>query len=91
MGGYCITYIVVLSQTIQCDFHFLQSKEFFFEDSCTIDKCSLNVPIPAEGSTYCFSAKGSFFESVMLGAQSEESCIDVPPKQTFSKRILKLP
>lgn len=76
---------------LQYDFHFLQSKEELFEDNCTIDKCSLNVPVPAEGSTYCFSARGKYFESVMLGAQSEESCIDVPPKQTFSKRILKLP
>ncbi|NXO51885.1 INGR1 protein, partial [Aramus guarauna] len=68
----------------QCDFHFLQSKEEFAEDNCTMYKCSLNIPVPAEGSTYCVSAKGSFYGDLMIGAPSEESCIHIPLKQTLS-------
>ncbi|KAF1415599.1 Interferon gamma receptor 1, partial [Spheniscus humboldti] len=66
------------------DFHFLQSKEEFPEDNCTLYKCSLNIPVPAEGSTYCVSAKGSLYGDLMIGASSEESCINVPFKQTLS-------
>ncbi|KAF1654659.1 Interferon gamma receptor 1, partial [Eudyptes chrysocome] len=62
--------------------HFLQSKDEFPEDNCTLYKCSLNIPVPAEGSTYCVSAKGSLYGDLMIGASSEESCIDVPLKQT---------
>ncbi|NXV87317.1 INGR1 protein, partial [Calonectris borealis] len=64
--------------------HFLQSKEEFSEDNCTLYKCSLNIPVPAEGSTYCVSAKGSFYSDLMISAPSEESCIRVPLKQTLS-------
>ncbi|KAM6126833.1 interferon gamma receptor 1 [Pterocles gutturalis] len=67
-----------------------QSKVAFTEDSCTIHKCSLNIPVPAEGSTYCVSAKGSFYGELIVSAPSEESCIHVPLKQTLSKKILKL-
>ncbi|NXI97891.1 INGR1 protein, partial [Psophia crepitans] len=65
-------------------FHFLQTKEEFAEDNCTVYKCSLNIPVPTEGSTYCVSAKGSFYSDLMVGAPSEESCIHVPLKQTLS-------
>ncbi|XP_075270074.1 interferon gamma receptor 1 isoform X2 [Opisthocomus hoazin] len=61
-----------------------QSKEVFTEDNCTMYKCSLNLPVPAEGSTYCVSAKGSLYGDLMVGAPSEESCIHVPLKQTLS-------
>ncbi|NXT30292.1 INGR1 protein, partial [Syrrhaptes paradoxus] len=63
---------------------FLQSKVVFTEDSCTIHKCSFNIPVPAEGSTYCVSAKGSFYGELIVSAPSEESCIHVPLKQTLS-------
>ncbi|NXP43577.1 INGR1 protein, partial [Heliornis fulica] len=60
---------------------FLQSKEEFTEDNCTEYKCNLNIPLPAEGSTYCVSAKGSLYDDLMVGAPSAESCIHVPLKQ----------
>ncbi|NXF53506.1 INGR1 protein, partial [Oceanites oceanicus] len=66
----------------------LQSKEEFTEDNCTLYKCSLNIPVPAEGSTYCVSAKGSLYDNLMIGAPSEESCIHIPLKQTLSIIIL---
>ncbi|NWQ95832.1 INGR1 protein, partial [Burhinus bistriatus] len=71
--------------------HFLQSKEEFFEDNCTMYKCRLNIPVPAEGSTYCVSAKGSFYRDLMVGAASEESCIHVPLKQTLSTQYIIIP
>ncbi|XP_054674870.1 interferon gamma receptor 1 isoform X2 [Grus americana] len=61
-----------------------QSKEEFAEDNCTMYKCSLNIPVPAEGSTYCVSAKGSFYGDLMISAPSDEICIHVPLKQTLS-------
>ncbi|NXM27441.1 INGR1 protein, partial [Oxyruncus cristatus] len=61
---------------------FFQSEEFY-ADNCTMDKCSLNIPAPDEGSTYCVSAKG-IFEELMVGTPSEESCIVVPVKRTSS-------
>ncbi|NWV06364.1 INGR1 protein, partial [Ptilonorhynchus violaceus] len=60
---------------------FLQSEEFY-EENCTLYKCSLKIP-GAEGSTYCISAKG-IFENLMVGTPSEESCIAVPLKHTLS-------
>ncbi|XP_074891902.1 interferon gamma receptor 1 [Buteo buteo] len=65
-----------------------QSKEEFTEDNCTIYECSLNIPVPAEGSTYCVSAKGNFYGSLMVGTPSEESCIHVPLKQTLSMQYI---
>ncbi|NXT03203.1 INGR1 protein, partial [Jacana jacana] len=75
----------------QFDFHFLQSKEEFPEDNCTMYKCSLNIPVPAEGNTYCVSARGNFYSSLILGEPSEESCIHVPLKQTWSTRYIIIP
>ncbi|NXO70651.1 INGR1 protein, partial [Phainopepla nitens] len=51
--------------------------------NCTMHKCSVKIPVPAEGSTYCVSAEG-FFDDLMVGTPSEESCIPVPLKQTLS-------
>ncbi|XP_030345573.1 interferon gamma receptor 1 isoform X2 [Strigops habroptila] len=65
-----------------------QSKEEFPEDNCTMYKCSVNIPVPAEGSTYCVSAKGTLYGNLMVGASSEESCIDVPLKQTLSTEYI---
>ncbi|XP_065487410.1 interferon gamma receptor 1 [Caloenas nicobarica] len=61
-----------------------KSKQVFHEDNCTIHKCSINISVPAEGSTYCVSAKGTLEYYVMVGAPSEESCVHVPLKQTMS-------
>ncbi|KAM9297886.1 interferon gamma receptor 1 [Morus bassanus] len=61
-----------------------ESKEEFPEENCTWYKCSLNIPVPAEGSTYCVSAQGSLYGGLMIGAPSEKSCIYVPLKQTLS-------
>ncbi|NXS60271.1 INGR1 protein, partial [Brachypteracias leptosomus] len=61
---------------------FFQSKKDFYVDNCTMYKCSIDIPIPAGGSNYCVSAKGSLYD-VMVGALSEESCIYVPLKQTL--------
>ncbi|XP_061234089.1 interferon gamma receptor 1 [Neopsephotus bourkii] len=61
-----------------------QSKKLFPEDNCTMYKCSVNIPVPDEGSTYCVSAKGTLYGSLMIGAPSEESCIDIPLKWTLS-------
>ncbi|NXI49471.1 INGR1 protein, partial [Chloroceryle aenea] len=68
--------------------HFLQSKKEFRVDNCTMLKCSTDIPIPAEGSTYCVSAKGSLYDNVMVGASSEESCIHVPFKQMLSTQYV---
>ncbi|NXG71742.1 INGR1 protein, partial [Baryphthengus martii] len=68
--------------------HFLQSKQVFHVDNCTMYKCSTDIPIPAEGSTYCVSAKGSLYDSVMVGALSEETCIHIPLKQTLSTQYV---
>ncbi|XP_068006487.1 interferon gamma receptor 1 isoform X2 [Melanerpes formicivorus] len=65
-----------------------QSKEEFPGDDCTNYTCSLEIPIPAEGSTYCVSAKGSLYNDLMIGAPSEESCIHVPLKQTLSTQSI---
>ncbi|NXN09229.1 INGR1 protein, partial [Indicator maculatus] len=73
---------------MQREFRFLQSKEEFPEDNCTNYTCSLEIPIPAEGSTYCVSAKASLYNDLMIGAPSEESCIHVPLKQTLSTRTV---
>ncbi|NWX46912.1 INGR1 protein, partial [Steatornis caripensis] len=67
---------------------FLQSKEESLEDNCTMYKCSLNIPVPAEGSTYCVSAKGSLYNDLMVGTPSKESCIHVPLKQTLSTQYV---
>ncbi|NXY48957.1 INGR1 protein, partial [Ceuthmochares aereus] len=68
--------------------HFLQTKEdnlkIDLEESCTMHKCILNIPVTAEGSTYCVSANGSFYGDLMISAPSEESCIHVPLKWTLS-------
>nr|XP_013814374.1 PREDICTED: interferon gamma receptor 1 [Apteryx mantelli mantelli] len=61
-----------------------QNKDEFLADDCNMHKCSLNIPVPSEGSIYCVSAKGSLYNDLMFGAQSEESCIPVPLKQTLS-------
>ncbi|NXW62477.1 INGR1 protein, partial [Eurystomus gularis] len=65
-------------------FDFFQTKKDFQVDNCTMYKCSIDIPIPAEGSTYCVSAKGSLYDGVMFGDPSEESCIRVPLTQTLS-------
>ncbi|NXF94876.1 INGR1 protein, partial [Eubucco bourcierii] len=67
---------------------FLQSKGEFPGDSCTNYTCSLEIPIPAEGSTYCVSAKGSLYDGLMIGAPSEESCVYVPLKQPLSTQSI---
>ncbi|NXH45798.1 INGR1 protein, partial [Dicaeum eximium] len=51
--------------------------------NCTMHKCSLKIPVPAESSTYCVSAKG-IFDFLMVGTPSEESCTSVPLRQTWS-------
>ncbi|KAM6278800.1 interferon gamma receptor 1 [Porphyrio hochstetteri] len=61
-----------------------QSREEFTEDNCTVYKCKVNIPLPAEGSTYCVSARGSLYDELMVGAPSEESCIHIPLKQQLS-------
>ncbi|NXV74817.1 INGR1 protein, partial [Atlantisia rogersi] len=63
---------------------FLQSREEFTEDNCTVYKCKVNIPLSAEGSTYCVTAKGTLYDELMVGAPSEESCIQVPLKQQLS-------
>uniref|UniRef100_A0A8B9F226 Interferon gamma receptor 1 n=2 Tax=Amazona TaxID=12929 RepID=A0A8B9F226_9PSIT len=65
-----------------------QSKEEFPEDNCTMYKCSANVPVRAEGSTFCVSAKATLYSNLMIGAPSEESCIDVPLKWTLSTEYI---
>ncbi|NWW75696.1 INGR1 protein, partial [Climacteris rufus] len=55
--------------------------------NCTMYKCSLKIPVPAEGSTYCVSAKG-VFDELMIGTPSEESCIPVPLRQTLSTQAI---
>ncbi|NWJ07248.1 INGR1 protein, partial [Crypturellus undulatus] len=59
-------------------------KEEFFPEDCNLKKCSLDIPISSEGSVYCVSAKGSFYNDLILGAPSEESCIPIPLKLTLS-------
>uniref|UniRef100_A0A8C7ECG6 Interferon gamma receptor 1 n=1 Tax=Nothoprocta perdicaria TaxID=30464 RepID=A0A8C7ECG6_NOTPE len=63
-----------------------QSKKELRADDCNIKKCSLDIPISSEGYVYCVSAKGSFYDDLILGAWSEESCIPVPLKQTLSSK-----
>ncbi|XP_053919032.1 interferon gamma receptor 1 [Cuculus canorus] len=54
------------------------------EESCTMRKCILNIPVTAEGSTYCVSARGILYDHLMVSASSEESCIHVPLNWTLS-------
>ncbi|XP_065589285.1 interferon gamma receptor 1 [Cyrtonyx montezumae] len=61
-------------------------KEFAVAD-CEMGGCSLNIPVPSEGSKYCVSAKGYFYDNLLVGAQSEESCIWVPPEQTWGTQV----
>ncbi|NXB91657.1 INGR1 protein, partial [Vidua chalybeata] len=63
-------------------FHFFQTEELY-EDNCTMQKCTLKIPVLTESSTYCVSAKG-IFDSLMVGTPSEESCIPAPLRQTSS-------
>ncbi|NWW44436.1 INGR1 protein, partial [Pedionomus torquatus] len=56
-----------------------------------MDKCSLNIPIPANDSTYCVSARESFYNYVMLSDPSEESCIYIPLPQTWSAQYVIVP
>ncbi|NXG18822.1 INGR1 protein, partial [Grallaria varia] len=65
---------------------FLQIEEFY-EENCTADKCSFNIPVSAEDYTYCVSAQG-IFDDLMFGASSEESCIFVPVKQALSAQFI---
>ncbi|NWR90880.1 INGR1 protein, partial [Furnarius figulus] len=67
-------------------FRFLQTVELM-EDNCTVDECSLDIPVSDEDSTYCVSAK-AVFEELMIGASSEESCIHVPVEQTLSAQYI---
>ncbi|NXJ78264.1 INGR1 protein, partial [Trogon melanurus] len=55
---------------------------------CTMHKCSFTIPVPAEGSTYCVSVKGTSYHPKIVGAPSEESCIHVPLKQTSSTQYI---
>ncbi|XP_050828329.1 interferon gamma receptor 1 isoform X2 [Serinus canaria] len=57
--------------------------EELFEDNCTMHKCSLQIPILPDSSTYCISAVGTF-NSLMFGTRSEEICTPVPLRQTLS-------
>ncbi|NXC02129.1 INGR1 protein, partial [Orthonyx spaldingii] len=61
---------------------FFQTEELY-GDNCTMHKCSLKIPVLPESFTYCVSAKG-FFDELMVGTPSEESCTLVPLKQTLS-------
>ncbi|OXB68434.1 hypothetical protein ASZ78_010055 [Callipepla squamata] len=61
-------------------------KEFTVAD-CEMSGCSLNIPVPSEGSKYCVSATGYFYNNLLVGAQSEESCIWVPPEQSWGTQV----
>ncbi|NXQ13680.1 INGR1 protein, partial [Peucedramus taeniatus] len=63
-------------------FFFFQTEELS-EEYCTMHKCSIEIPVPTESSTYCVSAKVAF-ESLMVGSPSEESCTPVPLRRTLS-------
>ncbi|XP_074675082.1 interferon gamma receptor 1 [Strix aluco] len=67
------------------------SKEEFPEDNCTVYKCSLNIRVPAGGSTYCVLAKGSLYGELMVVAPSEETCIHIPLKQTLGTEYIVIP
>ncbi|NXA38733.1 INGR1 protein, partial [Eudromia elegans] len=62
------------------------SKAEFVADDCDFKKCSLDIPVTSEGSVYCVSAKASFYNHLILGAWSEESCIPVPLEQTLNSK-----
>ncbi|XP_035177038.1 interferon gamma receptor 1 [Oxyura jamaicensis] len=63
-----------------------QLKEEVFTDCPHFtDKCSLDIPVTPNGSMYCVSAKGLFFSNLVVGAPSEESCVQVPLEQTESR------
>ncbi|KAM9382169.1 interferon gamma receptor 1 [Phaethornis superciliosus] len=68
-----------------------ESEELFPEDSCTTHKCTLEIPVPAEDSSYCVTAKGEFYGDLMIGAPSEKSCIDVSLKKKFSLQHIIIP
>ncbi|XP_009956509.1 PREDICTED: interferon gamma receptor 1, partial [Leptosomus discolor] len=65
-----------------------QSRDKFREDNCWTSECSLHIPVPDEGSTYCVSVQGSLYDDVMVGAPSEESCIHIPVKDTSSTKYV---
>ncbi|XP_030304290.1 interferon gamma receptor 1 [Calypte anna] len=68
-----------------------ETKELFPEDNCTVYKCTLEIPVPAEDSSYCVRARGEFYGNLMIGAPSEKSCIDVSFKQKFSMQHIIIP
>ncbi|NXU43977.1 INGR1 protein, partial [Drymodes brunneopygia] len=55
--------------------------------NCTMHKCSLKIPVPAESSIYCVSARG-IFDGLMFGTPSEESCIPVSFQQPLSTHVI---
>uniref|UniRef100_G3UQT7 Uncharacterized protein n=1 Tax=Meleagris gallopavo TaxID=9103 RepID=G3UQT7_MELGA len=64
-----------------------ENRKNFTVADCEMSECSLSIPIPSEGSMYCVSANGHFYDDLIVGAQSEESCIWVPPEQAWSTLI----
>ncbi|NWR44151.1 INGR1 protein, partial [Regulus satrapa] len=67
-------------------FPFFQTEELY-EDNCTVQQCTLRIPVPIESSTYCVSAKG-IFDALMIGTPSEKSCIAVPLNQRLSTHVI---
>uniref|UniRef100_A0A8C3KU71 Interferon gamma receptor 1 n=1 Tax=Chrysolophus pictus TaxID=9089 RepID=A0A8C3KU71_CHRPC len=64
-----------------------ESRKTFTASDCEMSECSLTIPIPSEGSTYCVSANGHFYDELIVGDQSEESCIQILPEQAWSTLI----
>lgn len=64
-----------------------ESRKNFTVADCEMNECNLSIPVPSEGSTYCVSAKGHFFDDLIVGASSEESCIWVPITQAWSTQV----
>ncbi|XP_015713905.1 interferon gamma receptor 1 [Coturnix japonica] len=64
-----------------------ESSTNFSEMDCEMIECRLQIPVPSKGSNYCVSAKGHFYDGLIVGAPSEEICIWVPPEQSWSAQI----
>ncbi|XP_053238002.1 interferon gamma receptor 1 [Podarcis raffonei] len=58
-------------------------QEFEAEDtSCSDTSCTISIQVPSSESLYCVSVQGFSEEFAIQSEESEERCIDIPPKHS---------
>lgn len=67
-------------------FCYLQRQKFEAEDtSCSDTSCTISIQVPPSESLYCVSVQGFSDEFAIQSEESEERCIDIPPKHPSGK------